>query len=86
VYLCSSSFFFLISPIHYDFQLKSQRRDIKILKLQFLIFREKEKKKKKCKDLGVDQNLKEFSKIPMSEYLKKKMGIFEILIGFNGKS
>jgi hypothetical protein len=56
--------------------------DVKIHKLPFLIFREK----KNCKDLGVGHDLKEFEKIQMSEYLKKKMGIFKILIRFNRKS
>jgi hypothetical protein len=47
-------------------------RGVKILKIFLIFFR----KKKNCKDLVVDHDLSEFSKILMPEFSKKKIIFF----------
>jgi hypothetical protein len=57
---------------------------------KYHFFLGKEKRKKKCYDLDIGQNLTEFVKIPIPESLKifinKQMNILRILARFNSKS
>jgi len=62
---------FSISTIPYNFPLNH----VKILKIPLFFFREK--KKKKCYDLGICQNLTEFARIFMSKPLKNFIIFFK---------